>query len=713
MALAVWPADYNPRPMQNAHATSRLLMCPPDHYGIRYVINPWMEGHVGRVNAARARAQWDVLHNTLAALTRVELLRPTPELPDLVFTANAGLVLDGTVVPAAFRVPERKGEEATNAEAFQKLRFNLEELGPDQPFEGEGDALFQPGEPLLWAGYGVRSSIEAHPALTKIFGVEVVSLRLMDPRFYHLDTCFLPLPGGRAAYFAAAFDEPSLAEIRKRIPAARRIEVSEEDALGFACNAVRIGRTLVTGNASADLCAKLEAWGFAVKICDVSEFLLAGGGCKCLTLQLAQDPGCSPAGRGPFASEVRTTRLEMRGHLLDTGLLNRVISAATDAGLGFRVEKLTAGERHDQPSVATIRVTGRNELHLNNAVAELMSLGAHPISSEPADAETAPAPKDGVAPEDFYSSTIYPTFVRVNGRLVKAQNQRMDGMLVISGQGAGIQAHCTILRNLKKGDRVVVGVHGVRVDTPEVNAHGEGFSFMSAGVSSERRVEHSVDELAWEIRRVKDRGGKVAIVSGPVVIHTGGGPHLQRLIEHGFVQVLLTGNALPTHDIESNMFGTSLGVDLARGRGVRGGHTHHLRAINRVRNAGSIKAAVESGAITGGLMHACVRHGVNYVLAGSIRDDGPLPDTIMDLEKAQEAYATALKGCEVVLMLSTMLHAIGVGNMTPAGVKLICVDINPAVVTKLADRGSVESVGIVTDVGLFLNLLARRLCDKM
>lgn len=698
--------------MQTTTHAPRLLMCPPDHYGIRYVINPWMEGHIGRVDAALAKAQWTALHAALSSLTKVELLRPAPELPDLVFTANAGLVLENTVVPVAFRVPERQPEQATYLEAFQKLRFNLEELGPDQPFEGEGDALFQPGQPLLWAGYGVRTGIEAHPSLTKAFNVEVVSLRLVDPRFYHLDTCFLPLPGGRAAYFAQAFDEPSLAEIRKRIPAGNRLEVSEEDALRFACNAVRVGNTLVTGFASADLRARLEAWGFAVKVCDVSQFMLAGGGCKCLALQLDQDPGCAPKNRGPFASPVRTTRLEMRGHLLDTGLLNRVISAATDAGLGFRVEKLTAGERHDQPSVATIRVTGRSEVHLNNAIAELMSLGAHPVSLEPADAETEPAPKDGVAPEDFYSTTIYPTFVRVDGKWVKAENQRMDGMLVVSGSGENTRIHCALIRNLKKGERVVVGVNGVRVDTPEVNAHGEGFSFMSAGVSSERRVEHSVDELAWEIRRVKERGGKVAIVSGPVVIHTGGGPYLQKLIEHGFVQVLLTGNALPTHDIESNMFGTSLGVDLARGRGVRGGHTHHLRAINRVRMAGSIAAAVEQGVITGGLMHACVKAKVNYVLAGSIRDDGPLPDTIMDLEKAQAAYAEALKGCEVVLMLSTMLHSIGVGNMTPAGVKLVCVDINPAVVTKLADRGSVESVGIVTDVGLFLNLLARRLCEK-
>ena len=283
-------------------------------------------------------------------------------------------------------------------------------------------------------------------------------------------------------------------------------------------------------------------------------------------------------------------------------------------------------------------------------------------------------------------------------------------MLVVDRETQHV--HCRLMRDLVRGDEVVVGHQGIKVDLPELNAHGEGFGFMSSGVSSERRVEHVVDELAWEIARVVERGGRVCVVSGPVVIHTGGGPYLQQLIERGFVHVLLTGNALPVHDIESSMFGTSLGVDLSRGRGVRGGHRHHLRAINRVRLAGSIREAVASGVVTSGIMHACVMHDVRYVLAGSIRDDGPLPDTLMDLVEAQRAYAEALRGCEVVLMLSTMLHAIGVGNMTPAGVKLVCVDINPAVVTKLTDRGSIESVGIVTDVGLFMRLLAQRLCDQ-
>jgi lysine-ketoglutarate reductase/saccharopine dehydrogenase-like protein (TIGR00300 family) len=218
-----------------------------------------------------------------------------------------------------------------------------------------------------------------------------------------------------------------------------------------------------------------------------------------------------------------------------------------------------------------------------------------------------------------------------------------------------------------------------------------------------------VEELAWEMRRIKARGGCTVVVAGPVVVHTGGGAHLAEIIRLGYVQALLTGNALPVHDMELSMFGTSLGVDLRRGVGVRHGHQHHLRAINHVRDAGSIREAVRQGVVKGGIMYECVRANVKTMLAGSIRDDGPLPDTLMDLCEAQAAYAEAIQGAELILMLSSMLHAIGVGNMTKAGVKLVCVDISPAVVTKLADRGSVESVGVVTDVGLFLNLLARRL----
>jgi lysine-ketoglutarate reductase/saccharopine dehydrogenase-like protein (TIGR00300 family) len=232
---------------------------------------------------------------------------------------------------------------------------------------------------------------------------------------------------------------------------------------------------------------------------------------------------------------------------------------------------------------------------------------------------------------------------------------------------------------------------------------------MGAGVSSERRVELIVEQIAWELRRIRDQAGKVVVVAGPVVIHTGGSEHLTALIRQGYVQALLGGNAIAVHDIEQSMMGTSLGVDMKRGIPVRGGHRHHLKVINTIRRCGSIAKAVEQGVLTSGVLYECVHNNVPFSLAGSIRDDGPLPDTQMDLIKAQADYARLIEGADMILMLSSMLHSIGVGNMTPAGVKLVCVDINPAVVTKLSDRGSIESVGIVTDVGLFLSLLVQQL----
>jgi lysine-ketoglutarate reductase/saccharopine dehydrogenase-like protein (TIGR00300 family) len=506
----------------------------------------------------------------------------------------------------------------------------------------------------------------------------------------------------------------SLREIARRIPADRRIEVAEADALQFACNSLRLGETIVTNSASPALTRQLSAWGFEVLVCPVDEFILAGGAVKCLTLLLAQDLSAQPLGRAHLESPLRTTRLTLQGHLLDSGMLNQAIDVVTEGGGGCRIESFDAGERRDQTSIATLRVTAPNAERLDVLVGQLMRMGLQ--TAEPfADAQLTAVTHSGVAPYSFYATTIYPTEVRVRGEWIGVQQQRMDAVIVVTpadptaGRGRNA-ARCALLRDLRPGDLVVCGVGGVRLTTPSRrNAPAEDFSFMSAGVSTERRVELSVDTLAWEMRRIRARAGKIVVVAGPVVIHTGGSRYLVKLIERGYVQTLLSGNALPVHDIELNMFGTSLGVDLGRGIGIHGGHTHHLRAINAVRAAGSIAAAVEQGVISGGIMHACVQHQVPFVLAGSIRDDGPLPDTMMDLVEAQAAYAQAIEGADMILMLSSMLHAIGTGNMTPAGVRLVCVDINPAVVTKLADRGSVESTGIVTDVGLFLNLLAARL----
>ena len=690
-------------------ATPKILMCPPKFFAVEYVINPWMEGQIGNANNETAVAQWTKLHDVISSLTTVELIEPGEHLPDMCFAANGGLVVGKRFVKPRFRVSQRRPEEDLFAEWFRKNNYEIVTLPDDEPFEGEGDALIHPGFPVLWAGYGVRSGLEAHRTLAEALDVEVVSLRLVDQRFYHLDTCFYPLPDNRIVYYPAAFDDLSLREIERRIPEENRIAVSESDAMNFTCNTLVIGDTLITNSASDLLQKRLGEWGYTVKIVPVNEFMLAGGAVKCLSLLVDQDLGENADTRPQQASAVVTTRLSVTGHLLDTGLLNRMIDTVSNAGGSCCVEEFEAGARKDQTSTAILRVTGATSNRLDSLVGDLIKLGATP-ATDPVDANLVSVEKGGVAPETFYTTNIYPTDVRVGGEWVRVEKQRMDGVIVVDESASS--ATCRLIRDLEKGQSVVCGYQGVRVHAPNERQSSSEFSFMSAAVSTERRVELEVETLAWEMRRIRSRGGKIAVVAGPVVIHTGGGKHLANLIDHGFVQALLTGNALPVHDIEHNMFGTSLGVDLSRGVGIHGGHTHHLRAINRVRNAGNISAAVEKGIITGGVMYACVKNDVEFVLAGSIRDDGPLPDTMFDLVAAQSAYAEAIEGAEMILMLSSMLHAIGTGNMTRSGVRLICVDINPGVVTKLADRGSLESTGIVTDVGLFLNLLAAKLCAE-
>jgi len=295
--------------------------------------------------------------------------------------------------------------------------------------------------------------------------------------------------------------------------------------------------------------------------------------------------------------------------------------------------------------------------------------------------------------------------VRVGGAWVEVERQRMDAVIVLTDG----HALCRKLREVKAGDRVVCGLEGIRV-TPEFRDRTRAdFGFMTNEISSERRVETSVARIAAMMRHTRDQGLKIAFVAGPVVVHTGGGAYFNELVRLGYVNVLLSGNALAVHDAEQALFGTSLGVDLEAGGPVSGGHRHHMRAINAINAAGGIRPAVACGVLQSGVMVECVRAGVHYVLAGSIRDDGPIVDTVTDIVAAQDQYADALKGVGLVIVLSTMLHGIGVGNMLPAWVPVVCVDINPAVVTKLADRGSSQTIGLVTDVGLFLHQLAEQL----
>jgi lysine-ketoglutarate reductase/saccharopine dehydrogenase-like protein (TIGR00300 family) len=395
--------------------------------------------------------------------------------------------------------------------------------------------------------------------------------------------------------------------------------------------------------------------------------------------------------------------VEAEGHLIDSQILNVVFDTVVKHTASFDVLKFDIGRSNDEPSSIAMRISAPTEQILGRVLEELVALGCRLADTQ--DAQTRVADRDGCVPDDFYSTTNHRTMVRLSGHWVNVEQQRMDAVIVIDGS----RARCRKLRDVKKGDAILCGVGGVRVIPEFQERDRHGFAFMTNEISSERRVEVGVSRIAAMMQEVKAAGGRIAVVAGPVIVHTGGAVHFQELIRGGFVDVLLSGNALAVHDAEQALFGTSLGVDLNTGKAIEGGHRHHMRAINTISRAGSLRAAVDQGVLTSGVMYECIRHNVDYVLAGSIRDDGPLPDTIMDLRVAQDRYADALQDVRLVLALSTMLHGIGVGNMLPSWVKMVCVDINPAVVTKLADRGSSQTIGIVTDVGLFLHRLAQRL----
>ncbi len=343
---------------------------------------------------------------------------------------------------------------------------------------------------------------------------------------------------------------------------------------------------------------------------------------------------------------------------------------------------------------------------MQQLLAHLLGLGCSPVDT--GDAQLATVEKDCCAPEDFYSTTNHRTLIRHEGKWIEAENQRMDAMIVVR-EG---KAACRRLRDLRAGDRVVIGMRGIRVVPESKERDRLAFAFMSNGISSERQVETAVRQTAALMEQTRASGQKIVVVAGPVVVHTGGARPLSALIRGGWVQALLAGNALGVHDIEASLLGTSLGVRQSDGRQEEHGHRNHMRAINAIYHAGGIAKAVESGRLTKGVMYECVKAGVPFVLAGSLRDDGPLPDTITDMNRAQDAYAEQLKGAGLVLCLGSMLHSIATGNMLPSWVKIVCVDINPAVATKVSDRGTGQAVGVVTDVGLFLDLLARELESK-
>ena len=395
--------------------------------------------------------------------------------------------------------------------------------------------------------------------------------------------------------------------------------------------------------------------------------------------------------------------VEAQGHLIDSHLMEQIFDTVVEYNGRFEVDEFRIGRTNSDASYLRMRVEAPSSDELQQLLSALLGLGCSPVDA--GDAELRTGERDRCAPEDFYSTTNHRTLVRQNHQWIEVENQRMDAAVVIEDG----RAFCRRLRDVHAGDRVVTGMRGIRVVPESKERDRLSFAFMSHGISSERHVETAVRQTTALIAQTRAAGQRVVVVAGPVVVHTGGAAALAAMIRGGYVDALLCGNALGVHDIESALLGTSLGVRQIDGRQEEHGHRNHMRAINAMYHAGSIRGAVESGRLRSGIMYECVRAGIPYVLAGSLRDDGPLPDTLTDMNVAQDEYARQLRGAGLVLCLGSMLHSIAVGNMLPSWVKIVCVDINPAVATKVSDRGTGQAVGVVTDVGLFLDLLARHL----
>ena len=398
--------------------------------------------------------------------------------------------------------------------------------------------------------------------------------------------------------------------------------------------------------------------------------------------------------------------VEAHGHLIDSHIMEQIFDTVVEFQGRFEVEIFTIGRTNSDSSQLRLRLATPTRELMDQLLAQLIGLGCTPVDA--GDAELRVVERDKCAPEDFYSTTNHSTLVKVAGKWITVGKQRMDALVVVKDG----EANCRKLRDILAGDAVVVGMRGIRVVPESKERDRMTFSFMSNGISSERQVETAVRQTVALLKQAREEGKKIIAVAGPVVVHTGGGIPLAWLIREGWVDALLAGNALAVHDVEAALLGTSLGVRQSDGRQEEHGHRNHMRAINAINHSGNIAGAVADGKLTTGVMYEVVKKGIPFVLAGSLRDDGPLPDTITDMNVAQDAYAKQFENAGVVLCLSSMLHAIASGNMLPSWVKIVCVDINPAVATKVSDRGTGQAVGIVTDVGLFLDHLARALEQK-
>jgi lysine-ketoglutarate reductase/saccharopine dehydrogenase-like protein (TIGR00300 family) len=408
-----------------------------------------------------------------------------------------------------------------------------------------------------------------------------------------------------------------------------------------------------------------------------------------------------PAARPAFVEHV-----EMSGHIVDSLLLPKVLDAILARGGQYHIETFRLGERQDDTSYARIEVRANTAETLEAILAEIHPHGAVPAHA--ADCTVARADMAGAFPDGFYCTTNFHTQVRLGGEWIDVEDQEMDCGILVDPEGAA--ARCIPMTAVQLGDLIVVGRQGTRVFPPEAeNRRHDLFEFMASPVSSERPKAVSVREVAQAMRKAKQAGEKVLAVLGPAVVHTGGDELVVQMIRAGFLDVLFAGNALATHDIEQALYGTSLGVSLDQGLPTAEGHEHHLRTINTIRRLGGIKAAIDQGVLKSGIMYECVTRNVPFVLCGSIRDDGPLPEVITDALESQAEMRKHIPGTGFCLMVATTLHSVAVGNLLPAWVKVACVDISPATVTKLMDRGSTQTVGIVSDAEPFLRALIQEL----
>jgi lysine-ketoglutarate reductase/saccharopine dehydrogenase-like protein (TIGR00300 family) len=397
--------------------------------------------------------------------------------------------------------------------------------------------------------------------------------------------------------------------------------------------------------------------------------------------------------------------VEVRGHIIDSLLLPKILDRILQMGGTFEILECQIGARRIDPSYARITIKAASSQELESILGDLVEHGASAV--HPEDARVIPADIAGAFPEDFYSTTNQRTQVRLGGHWIDVADQEMDCGIAVDPVGKS--ARCVAMTDVTIGLPIVVGHDGVRVVPTERPRDSNLFGFMVSNVSSEKPKAISFQGVADSIRATRAEGKKVLLVGGPAIVHTGSSAHVARLIRGGWIQTLFAGNALATHDIEQALYGTSLGVSISKGEALEHGHEHHLRAINTIRRLGGINKAVESGVLKSGIMFECVQAGVDVVLAGSIRDDGPLPEVISDTLLAQRKMREAIRGVGFALLIATALHSIATGNLLPAWVKVVCVDINPATVTKLSDRGTFQTIGLVTDVEPFFRSLAAEL----